>query len=192
MAKRFIVIFGPPAVGKMAVGAELERLTGLRLFHNHMAIEPVLRFFPFGSPPFVRLVDEFRRRVFEEVAASDLPGLSFTFVWNLDGDGDRRFLEEACAIFSAQDVEIAFVELKADLATRLRRNRSPERLDEKRSKRDVVKSEENLMMLERYRMNTEGSIPLPHRHLIFDNTHLSPREVAETIADALALERIAF
>jgi shikimate kinase len=31
----FIVIFGPPAVGKMTVGQELARLTGYKLFHNH-------------------------------------------------------------------------------------------------------------------------------------------------------------
>lgn len=29
--RTLVVIFGPPAVGKMAVGFELERLTGLRL-----------------------------------------------------------------------------------------------------------------------------------------------------------------
>jgi hypothetical protein len=31
-----VVIFEPPAVGKMTVGMEIERRTGLRLFHNHM------------------------------------------------------------------------------------------------------------------------------------------------------------
>jgi hypothetical protein len=34
------IIFGPPAVGKMTVGLELERLTGFRLFHNHMVGRP--------------------------------------------------------------------------------------------------------------------------------------------------------
>ena len=29
---KLIVIFGPPAVGKMTVGLELQRRTGLRLF----------------------------------------------------------------------------------------------------------------------------------------------------------------
>ena len=48
LTMQFIVIFGPPAVGKMAVGLEIEAATGIRLFHNHMTIEPVLRFFPFG------------------------------------------------------------------------------------------------------------------------------------------------
>jgi len=75
-----VVIFGPPAVGKMTVGMELERRTGLRLFHNHMAVDPVLQFFPFGSPAYSKLVSEFRRRIFEEVAAGDLPGLIFSYV----------------------------------------------------------------------------------------------------------------
>jgi adenylate kinase family enzyme len=29
-----VVIFGPPAVGKMTVGHELTKLTGYKLFHN--------------------------------------------------------------------------------------------------------------------------------------------------------------
>ena len=188
MTQRFIVIFGPPAVGKMAVGAELEVLTGVRLFHNHLSIEPVLRLFPFGSPPFVRLVEQFRRRIFEEVAASDLPGLAFTFVWDLDAEGDRRFLEDACAIFATRGFEIAFVELAADLTTRLERNRSPQRLEQKPSMRDVARSEETLRTLERHRLNSDGAIPLPHRHLRIDNTDRSPRAVAEEIASALGLE----
>lgn len=76
-------MFGPPAVGKMTVGKELAELTGLKLFHNHMTIEPVLQLFEFGSPPFARLVRSFRNQVFEEVARSDLPGLIFTVMWSL-------------------------------------------------------------------------------------------------------------
>jgi len=34
--KKLIILFGPPAVGKMTVGKELADLTGLKLFHNHM------------------------------------------------------------------------------------------------------------------------------------------------------------
>jgi len=92
---KFVVLFGPPAVGKMSVGYELSRLTGLRLFHNHMTIDLVLPFFDFGHPSFQRLVGEFRRRVFEEVAASDLPGLIFTFVWALDLKADRKFIDDS-------------------------------------------------------------------------------------------------
>ena len=186
---QFIVIFGPPAVGKMAVGREIEAATGLRLFHNHMAIEPVLRFFPFGSPSFMRLVDGFRQRLFDEVARSDLPGLIFTFVWNLDEPGDSEFLDSACRLFQGHGHRVAFVELKAGLAERLVRNRTADRLDAKPSKRNVHASEQNLLDLERYRLNTDGAIPLKYRHILIENTTLSAGAVADRVIVELGLLR---
>src|SRR5215218_8512223 len=101
-APMLVVLVGPPAVGKMTVGHALAARTGLRLFHNHHAIDLVLRFFPFGTPAFKRLVGEFRRRIFEEVAASDLPGLIFTYVWAFDLVSDDAAVGEVAAIFSAR------------------------------------------------------------------------------------------
>ena len=42
---KLVLLFGDAAVGKMTVGQELSKLTPLRLFHNHMTIEPVLEVF---------------------------------------------------------------------------------------------------------------------------------------------------
>jgi hypothetical protein len=108
-----VFLVGPPAVGKMAVGHELAARTGLRLFHNHLTIELVLRFFPFGSPPFGRLVGEFRRRIFEEVAASELPGLIFTYVWAFNDPSDATSVESYAAIFRNRGSTVCFVELEA-------------------------------------------------------------------------------
>src|SRR4051812_27631986 len=72
--KWFVVLFGPPAVGKMTVGQALASLTGLKLLHNHMTIELLLPLFSYGTPAFTQLNHEFRRRNIEEVAQSDLPG----------------------------------------------------------------------------------------------------------------------
>jgi hypothetical protein len=163
----------------MSVGRNIERATGIRLFHNHMTIEPVLNFFAFGTPPFVRLVDGFRRRMFEEVAQSDLPGPSFTFVWNLDSDSDRDFIASACRPFRARGAEIAFIELRADLRERLIRNRTPERLEEKPSKRNLEQSESTLLELERYRLNTDGTFPLTYPHHVIDTNGRSSEQVAE-------------
>jgi hypothetical protein len=95
-----VIILGPPAVGKMAVGLELERLTGFRLFHNHMTVDPVVRLFPFESAAYRRLVTEFRRRIFEEFAATDAKGLIFTFVWALDDPRDCEFVETTMKVFA--------------------------------------------------------------------------------------------
>ena len=61
-----VMLFGPPAVGKMTVGREIARRTGYKLFHNHMSIEPILDIFEWGTPPFNRLTMLIRRRVIEE------------------------------------------------------------------------------------------------------------------------------
>ena len=42
---KLVFILGDAAVGKMTVGQELMKITGLRLFHNHMTIEPVIEIF---------------------------------------------------------------------------------------------------------------------------------------------------
>lgn len=180
--KSLVVIVGPPAVGKMTVGRALEELTTLPLFHNHMTIELVLPFFPFGSEPFGRLVGGFRRRIFEEVAASELPGLVFTWVWDFDSPADRAFIEGVVEIFEARGGRAVFAELAADLETRLARNRTALRLQEKPSKRDLVRSEARLREADaRHRMSSGGGFPF-RDHILIDNTSLTPEETARKIA----------
>jgi len=190
---KFVLIFGPAAVGKMTVGHELQRLTGLRLFHNHMTIDLALRFFEFGTPAFERLVGEFRRRIFEEVASSDLPGLVFTYVWALDVPGDKAYIDDLVQIFEAQGAQICFVELEANQEERLRRNETEFRLREKPSKRDIERSDRNLWDIDqKYRLNSTGDFfyPEPERYLKIDNTRLAPDEVARRIVAAFALSLV--
>lgn len=186
-----VFIVGPPAVGKMAVGAELARRTGLKLFHNHQTIDLVLRFFPFGTPPFQRLVGEFRRRIFEEVAASELPGLIFTYVWAFDHQSDDAAVEEFASIFRTRGGRVVYVELECDQAERLRRNETEFRLAEKPSKRDLEQSRNQLLELdEKYQLNSRGRFDGRADYLRLDNTGLAASAVADRIIDVFALERI--
>lgn len=186
----FVVIFGPPAVGKMTVGHELARLTGLRLFHNHMTIDLVLPFFDFGNPAFNRLVSGFRRQIFEEVAASDLPGLIFTYVWALDEPSDKDCIDRICAIFREKKARIHFAELEASLDNRLHRNETEFRLSQKPPKRDLEKSRNSLLKDEKtYRMNSRGDFFYPESHLKICNDTLSPAETARQIADHFKLPK---
>ena len=188
---KFIVIFGPPAVGKMTVGYELAKLTGLRLFHNHMTIDLILNFFGFGQPQFHTLVSEFRRRVFEEVAASDLAGLIFTFVWALDHESDKAFIERSCDIFHEKGADIYFVELEAELPERLRRNESEFRLSQKLPKRDVEKSRARLLEDDKkYKLNSNGDFFYQENYLKINNTNLSADETARMIVDKFGFSSV--
>ncbi len=188
-APTLLYIVGPPAVGKMTVGQEIATRTGLRLFHNHMAIEPVLRFFDFGSPAFVRLVDGFRQRLIEEVAASDLPGLIFTFVWAFDQPGEQRALEQYARPFRERGGRVLYLELKASQQARLQRNAGASRLAEKPSKRDVEASQRRLLdMDERCRLNSTTEFEGRADYLRIDNTRLSPEDVAKQIIEQFSLD----
>jgi hypothetical protein len=97
-----LFVVGPQAVGKMSVGQAITERTGMRLFHNHISIELALRYFDYGTPAFHRIVGEIRRLVTEEIAASDLPGLVFTFVWAFNAPEDQALLDEYAKPFRAR------------------------------------------------------------------------------------------
>ena len=183
-----VFIVGPPAVGKMTVGHSLARVTGFKLFHNHHTIDLALRFFPFGSPPFQRIVGEFRRRIFEEVAASALPGLIFTYVWAFDHASDDAAVAELAAIFSARGGRLVYVELECALDERLRRNETEFRLSEKPFKRDLARSRQQLMEFEtKYQLNSRGKYDGRADYFRLDNSLLSADEVAGRIIEHFGL-----
>ena len=62
MQKTLVIILGPHAVGKMTVAQELKKITDLKLFHNHMSIEPVLEVFGTYN---IAVVKDFRKSVFK-------------------------------------------------------------------------------------------------------------------------------
>lgn len=187
-----VFVIGPPAVGKMTVGHELARRTGLKLFHNHHTIDLVLNFFPFGTPPFARLVEEFRRRIFEEVAESGLPGLVFTYVWAFDLPSDHASVARLAGIFTSRGGRVLYVELQATQDERLRRNETEFRLAQKPSKRDVAFSRQLLLKHDaEYRLNSGGEFDGRADWLRIDNTALPPDAVAERIIHHFSIPRAA-
>ena len=75
ISMKFVIIFGPQAVGKMTVGHELEKITDLKLLHNHMTIDLVDPFVSFGTDEGRGLVRRIRGEILKEVAAGDSAGI---------------------------------------------------------------------------------------------------------------------
>jgi hypothetical protein len=187
---KLVILFGPPAVGKMTVGQELAKKTGLRLFHNHMTIDLILNFFEFGTKDFSRLNSLFRDEIFKAAAASELPGLIFTYVWALNDPRDKDYVDHIAGIFLSRGATIYYVELAADLQVRLKRNVESARLEQKPSKRDVAASEAMLLRHDKeYELNTSSRRPFFHtdNYLKIDNTDLPAAEVAAIIESRFRL-----
>lgn len=185
---KFVLIFGPQAVGKMTVGQELAKITDLKLFHNHMTIDLVGHFFDYGTKEGKRLVSLFRQEIFEEVAKSDLYGMIFTYVWALNLQADWDYVNQVSQLFESRGGTVYYVELEADLEERFERNKSFNRLENKPSKRDIEWSEADLKKsIEKYRLNSlEGEINYSN-YIKMNNTNLSAEEVATIIKEKFHL-----
>ena len=177
---KLVLIIGSGAVGKMTVGQELMKITDLRLFHNHMIIEPVIDVFGYFNGVAIQ---KLREVVFDEFVKGDYEGMIFTVMWAFDMPSDREYVMNVASKFD----EVYCVELIADQSVRLERNKTENRLKNKASKRDLVASEQRLLNEERYRLvSEEGEIPFDN-YLRIDNTNLAPDVVAKMIKEKFDL-----
>lgn len=189
--KTFIIILGPHAVGKMTVGQELAKITGLRLFHNHMSIELARKLFaPNEKDEFKSLIHAIRQKVFELFATRDLRGLIFTYMCAFDQQEELDYLTGLIELFESNGAKCCVIELCADFNVRLVRNKSENRLLHKESKRDLDWSEAEMRATsKKYRLNSYEGEELPFdNYLKIDNTNLSPNEVAKMIKAHFAIE----
>jgi len=185
---KFVMLIGPQAVGKMTVGQELEKITELKLFHNHMTIELVNKFFSYGTKQGRELVHSFRMQIFEEVAKSDLEGLIFTWIWRFDLETEEEYYNTVTDIFRKQGAEVYLVELEAELEERIRRNETENRLNNKPTKRNIEWSKKDLIKgAKEYRLNSLPGEVKEKNYLRINNTNISAKEVAKMIKEKFKL-----
>ncbi len=182
---KLVLIIGDGAVGKMTVGQELMKQTGLRLFHNHMMIEPVIEIFGGFNG---QVTQQLREVVFREFAKSEQEGMIFTYLWAFDMPSDWEYIAHVTDIFREQNAEIYYVELIASQEVRLQRNETPNRLAHKASKRDLEASRQRLLRDDfNYRcVSLPGEIPFEN-YMRIDNSCLEPDVVASMIKEHFAL-----
>ena len=180
-----LFLCGDAAVGKMTVGQELMKITNLRLFHNHMTIEPVIEIFGYYDG---KTISRLRETIFEEFAASDNYGMIFTYMWAFDQKSDWDYIAHVRSIFEPYGTEFYYAELVAPQEVRLARNATENRLKNKASKRDLETSNQRLLDDDkRYRcVSLDGEIPFEN-YIKIDNTSLSPAEAAKIIKERFDL-----
>ena len=182
---KLLFIIGDAAVGKMTVGQELMKITELRLFHNHMTIEPVIEIFGRYDG---KTIDELREEIFKNYAASGNYGMIFTMMMDFDLPSEWENLERIKSIFSPYGTEFYYVELIAPQEIRLMRNGTENRLKNKASKRDIAVSNQRLINDDKNHrcVSYEGEIPFDN-YLRIDNSDKEPDEVARIIKESFHL-----
>jgi len=178
-AVKLIFIYGPPAVGKLTVARKLARMTGYKLYHNHVSIDFVKSVFEFGTPTFWRLVDKFRREMLEEAAKEGIDVI-FTFVY--DRGSDDEFVNDVVRRVKSQGGMVCFVRLYCDPQELARRVNAKSR---KKLGKLVTKSELARMVK---KFNLASEVPIAGS-LSLDTGSLSAEQAATAIAARFRLPR---
>ena len=176
---KLIFLHGMPGVGKLTVARELARLTGYKLFHNHLTVDLVGSVFEFGTSQFIDLREKIWLDVFSEAASSEVAGMVFTFAFEPTVRGS--FVENVRATVESSGGDVVFVKLTC----------SPEEL-EKRITSDSRSRFGKLTSLKQFReLSDAGAFVDPGvtpDRLVLDTTNLSPGEAAAMIARELTLD----
>ncbi len=182
---KLVFILGDAAVGKMTVGQELMKITDLRLFHNHMTIEPTMEIMGRFDG---KLRDDMRELIFRHFAASDNYGMIFTYMMDFDMQSEWDYLEHVKSIFAPYGTEFYYVELIAPQEVRLQRNKTENRLLHKPSKRDIEVSDQRLLRDDANHrcISYPGEIPFEN-YLRIENGDLPAAEAARRIKDYFQL-----
>jgi hypothetical protein len=178
-----VFILGPAAVGKMTVGQELAKLTGYRLLYNHMVVDLVTKFFPFGTPGFHRLARPFTLAIIEACADEGV-SLIVTHGLLFDAPGSMAMLDDMARPYRDRAYAVRYAELSAPLDVRLARNLTPNRARHK----DVSWStEDRLREMDAWgRWHSEDELA-PDERLSLDNADLPPADAARAIVAGFAL-----
>ncbi len=182
-----IVICGPQAVGKMVVAESLRDKLKYNMMLNHDSIEISDRIFGFATPAQREFNAYFREKAFE-LAVKYNVDLIFTYVCAFEMQEEKDYLMNLHDHFTNNGGRFYFVELSADLDTRLARNETAYRMERKASKRDLEWSRSDLLDdTAKHRLNLEEGESWFENHLKIDNSDLEPDQVADRIIEAFGL-----
>lgn len=167
---KLVYIYGMPAVGKLTVAKELEKITGFKLFHNHLTADYVSSLFPLKNEMSNQLKYEVAYKMFEAAAQHDI-NIIFTMAHNIIHNG---FVENIVKIIEKYNGKILFVKLtcqKDKLYERVIKNSR-----KKFGKAKTIEEMDDIILREKEFSTLKES-------LIIDNTYISPKKCAQKIKE---------
>ena len=177
---KLIFLHGLPGVGKLTVARELEKLTGFKVFHNHLTVDLVITLFDFGSPPFVELREKIWHDVFIQAVSANVAGLIFTFA--LDRSVTTNFIRDTRDVVESAGGEVLFVELTCSNEELEKRIEDPAR-----HRFGKLNSVSHFRELKNVGAFVDPGIPKDR--VLIDTTELSPSATASLIVNRLDLRK---
>lgn len=167
---KLVFIYGLPAVGKLTVAKELSKITGYKIFHNHLTVDLASSVFSFGTKPFVKLREEIWLKTFELSSKYKFPGIIFTF--SFEKTVRKNFISKVKKSLNEKD-NLYFVQLICSKKELFKRIKNPSR---KRFGKLIEHKK-----LDEWQKNGTYFTPKLENSFQIDNTKIPPKKVAKMI-----------
>lgn len=174
---RLIVLYGPPASGKLTVAKSVAKASGYPLFHNHMVADFASTLFAYGTDGYAALSERLRSMAVDAAIKENLPGLVMTFAYGVETSGGKRddaVLKSIANRVTRGGGSVLFVRLICDDANLLKRVGRPDRTKfHKLTKPAILRR-----ILRDYRV--KDAVPFAES-LVIDTGKVSPSTAARRI-----------
>lgn len=169
---KFIMIYGPPGIGKESVGRELAKRNGWNLFQQHLAFDISCAVIGFGNDGFEKHQRAICLDAFRAIFNKGSNGIVFTFCYV--HPASNYFIEGLLDLLKELKVEADFVRLSCDLKEHILRVTS-----DGRKKTNKIQSQKHLEeYLERFNFSVDIAEVKTFK---LDSTNLSPIKAADKI-----------
>lgn len=172
-----VLIYGPPASGKLTVAKELSKITPYKIFHNHQVNDLLRLFMSSENKNFWTYVHRLRYEILSILLKENVSPI-LTMVYN---SYYPENFKEYCRIAKKNNAKIFFVQLRPSKKTLLQRVRGQSRKKYGKMK-SVRKMEQGFKEFDTY-----GKFKHKN-HLEIDNSNLSAKKTAEKIKEYFKLK----
>lgn len=173
-----VIIYGTVAAGKFTVADKLHKLINYKFFHNHHTHDLARQLFERNSLPLDKVIENIRLLMFREIAQAKINVVTtHTYSSNFisrTGLSDPQYIKKVESIIKKRGGKTYFVHLVADKKELLKRVSG-------RSRKNYRKLRDRKLLKEYLDKNDWKTIAPVKNNLQIDNTHLSPKKVANLI-----------
>lgn len=171
---KLILLYGPPAVGKLTVARQLSETTGISLLHSHMVLNDISQIFGYDNPIRRKLEFEFKMRIIEEAIDE---GRDIITTGSITRD-NSDYYESLIELVKKKGEKVFLVRLKVEKEVLF------ERVEHESRKQKINSAEKLGEFFKKYPENLEKFGE--GEQLVIDTTELSPEESAQQIAKHLS------
>jgi cytidylate kinase len=175
---KMIHIYGPPAAGKLTIAKELAKITGYKIFHNHMANDIVAPFVECDTGDFWNYVTKIKKVIYGIALKENINLISTgCYEKELDDSGMKRKIK----LFEKNRSKVLFVRIICDRKNLINRVSKKSRKEHRK-----ISSVSKLnRVLNKY--DLEREIPFV-KNFTVDNTNMPAKKVAKLIKEHYKLK----